>query len=91
MGGDLQSGCERGIHRCYEIIYDGSANRTINDQVNFSGAYVIFAGDKDTFLSDNPGFSGIVYDTGITSLNNTGATLKLLDQNGSAVDQRKML
>ncbi len=70
-------------------IYDGAANRTINGQVNFSipaGAYVIFAGDKDTFLADHAGFAGTVYDTGITSLNNTGATLKILDQDGNAVD-----
>jgi len=70
-------------------IYDGSANRTINNQVNFSvpaGAYIIFAGNKDTFLVDHLGFSGTVYDTGITSLNNTGATLKILDQNGNVVD-----
>ena len=70
-------------------IFDGSANKTINDQVNFSipaGAYVIWAGDKDTFLADHPGFSGVVYDTGITSLNNTGATLKILDQGGNAIE-----
>lgn len=71
-------------------IYDGSANRTINGEIDFSvptQSYVIFAGDKDTFLADNPGFSGTVYDTGITSLNNTGATLKLIDQDGNTVDQ----
>jgi hypothetical protein len=70
-------------------IYDGGANRTINDQVNFSiaaGAYVILAGDKDTFLADHAGFSGTVYDTGITSLNNTGATLKILNAIGDIVD-----
>jgi hypothetical protein len=70
-------------------FYDGSGNRTINDEINFSiptDSYVIFAGDKATFLADNPNFSGTVYDTGITSLNNTGATLKLLDQNGNVVD-----
>src|SRR3989344_608183 len=70
-------------------IYDGGANRTINGEVDFSvlaGAYVIFAGDKDTFLTDHPGFSGTVYDTGISSLNNTGATLKLSDQDGNALD-----
>ncbi len=70
-------------------IYDGSANRTINGEVSFSisaNSYVIFAGDKDTFLSDNPGFGGVVYDTGITSLNNTGATIKLLDQDGNTAD-----
>ena len=71
-------------------MYDGAANRTINGQVDFTipaGAYVIFAGDKDTFLADHPGFSGVVYDTGITSLNNTGATLKILDQDENTVDQ----
>lgn len=70
-------------------IYDGSANRTINGEVNFTipaGGYVIFAGDKDTFLTDHSGFSGTVYDTGITTLNNTGANLKLLDQDGNIVD-----
>ncbi len=70
-------------------IYDGSANRTINDQVDFSiptGAYVILAGDKDTFLTDYPNFGEVVYDTGITSLNNTGANLKILDQDGNTVD-----
>ena len=70
-------------------VYDGSANRTINGEVDFSisaGSYVIFAGDKDTFLADHSGFSGTVYDTGITSLNNTGATLKILDQDGNVVD-----
>ncbi len=70
-------------------VFDGGANRTINGEVNFSVpalGYVIFAGDKDTFLLDHPGFTGVVYDTGITSLNNTGATLKILDQDGSSVD-----
>jgi len=70
-------------------IYDGSANRTINNQTDFSipaNSYIIFAGDKDTFLADNPSFLGTVYDTGITSLNNTGATLKIIDQDGNALD-----
>lgn len=70
-------------------IYDGSGNRTINGEVDFSisaDSYVIFAGDKDTFLLDHPNFSGAVYDTGFTSLNNTGANLKLLDQDGNVAD-----
>ncbi len=70
-------------------IYDGSANRTINGEVNFSipaGGYIIFAGDKDAFLLDHAGFSGIVYDTGITSLNNAGAILKVLDQDLNIID-----
>jgi len=70
-------------------FYDGGANRTINGEVNFSIpalSYVIFAGDKDNFLLDHPGFFGIVYDTGITSLNNTGATLKILDQDSNTID-----
>jgi hypothetical protein len=49
-------------------------------------SYVIFAGNKDTFLAEHTSFSGLVYDTGITSLNNSGATLKILDQNGNVVD-----
>ncbi len=70
-------------------FYDGSNNRTINNETNFSisaMSYVIFAGDKTTFLSDNPNFRGIVYDTGITNLSNTGATLKILDKDGNVVD-----
>jgi hypothetical protein len=70
-------------------IYDGGGNRTINGEENFvipSGAFVIFAGDKDTFISDHAGFSGVVYDTGFTTLNNTGALLKLIDQDGNVVD-----
>lgn len=70
-------------------LYDGSANRTMNGEVDFSipsGAYIIFAGDRTTFLADHPGFLGVVYDTGITSLNNTGATLKILDQDSTALD-----
>jgi hypothetical protein len=70
-------------------IYDGAANKTINGEVDFSIpalSYVIFAGNKDTFLAEHTSFSGLVYDTGITSLNNSGATLKILDQNGNVVD-----
>ncbi len=70
-------------------IYDGSANRTINGGVNFSiptNSYIIFVGNKDTFISDHPNFTGTVYDTGITSLNNTGTTLKILDQSSSVID-----
>lgn len=70
-------------------FYDGGANRTINGEVDFSipaGAYIVFAGDKDTFIADHNGFSGTVYDTGMTTLNNTGATLKILDQDGNVVD-----
>ncbi|HBA45492.1 hypothetical protein A2W67_01775 [Candidatus Nomurabacteria bacterium RIFCSPLOWO2_02_40_28] len=70
-------------------VYDGAGNRTINGEVDFTipaGGYIIFAGDKDTFLSDHPNFSGTVYDTGITSLNNTGANLKILDQDGEVID-----
>lgn len=70
-------------------IYDGAANKTINGEVDFSIpalSYVIFAGNKDTFLTEHTSFSGLVYDTGITSLNNSGATLKILDQNGNVVD-----
>ncbi len=70
-------------------IYDGSGNRTLNGEVNFSfpgNSYVVFAGDKDTFLIDHPGFSGTVYDTSISSLNNTGATIKILDADGNSLD-----
>ena len=62
-------------------IYDGGANRTINGENNFTIpalSYVVWAGDKDTFLVDHPGFSGTVYDTGITTLSNTGANLKII-------------
>jgi len=70
-------------------FYDGSNNRTINGEEDFTvpaDAYIVLAGDKTTFLSDHSGFSGIVYDTGMTSLNNTGKTLEILDQDGNPVD-----
>lgn len=70
-------------------MYDGSLNRTINGEVDFTipaGSYIVFAGDKDTFLSEYASFRGVVYDTGITSLNNTGAILKILDQDGNEID-----
>jgi len=62
---------------------------TMNNGDNFSipaNSYVIFAGDKSTFLADNPNFSWTVYETGISSLNNTGGTIKILDQDGNSVD-----
>ncbi|MFA5931979.1 MAG: lamin tail domain-containing protein [Candidatus Paceibacterota bacterium] len=71
-------------------FYDGGGNRTINGEVNFSipaNGYVIFTGDKDTFLAEHSSFAGSVYDTGFTSLNNTGTTLKILDQDGSVIDE----
>lgn len=71
-------------------FYDGGANRTINGEVNFiipANSYMIFAGDKDIFLLDHQGFRGVVYDTGLTSLNNTTATLKILDQDGNIADE----
>ena len=60
---------------------DGQGSLILNPET-----YAIFADSAATFLTDHPGFSGIVIDT-VMSLNNTGATLKLLDTNGMVVSQ----
>jgi len=49
------------------------------------GEYIILTGDAITFLTDHPGFSGTVIDT-VMSLNNTSATLKILDSESNEID-----
>ena len=49
-----------------------------------AGGYAIFAGDATVFLSEHQSFSGTVIDTAM-SLNNTAATLKLIDNNGTEI------
>lgn len=50
-----------------------------------SGGYAVLADDAVVFLADHPGFSGVVIDT-VMSLNNTSATLTLLDESGAVMD-----
>ncbi len=50
-----------------------------------AGEYIILTGDAITFLTDHPGFSGTVIDT-VMSLNNTAATLKIIDSEANEVD-----
>ena len=66
---------------------DGSSHY-LNDKNTFSipaDGFIVLAGDKATFLTDHPGFSGTVIDTSM-SLSNTGNTLKILDASGNATD-----
>ena len=51
-----------------------------------SGGYAILADRADVFLSDYPGFSGIVIDT-VMSLNNAAENLKIIDADGQTVEQ----
>lgn len=51
-----------------------------------SGGYAILADRADVFLSDYPGFSGIVIDT-VMSLNNAAEILKIIDADGQTVEQ----
>ncbi|MEK7494195.1 MAG: lamin tail domain-containing protein [Patescibacteria group bacterium] len=50
-----------------------------------ASGYAALADDAAVFLADHPGFSGTVIDT-VMSLNNTSATLTLLDENGTVID-----
>lgn len=48
--------------------------------------FAILADKADLFLQNHPNFSGIVIDTAM-SLNNTAATLRLIDNNGNIVEE----
>lgn len=50
-----------------------------------AGGYAVLADDAAVFLSDHPGFAGTVIDT-VMSLNNTAATLAILDKDGAIID-----
>lgn len=50
-----------------------------------AGGFAVLADDAIVFLADHPGFAGTIIDT-VMSLNNTQATLSLLDNNGVSVD-----
>ncbi|HOX21667.1 MAG TPA: lamin tail domain-containing protein [Candidatus Paceibacterota bacterium] len=51
-----------------------------------SGGYAILADKADVFLSDHPGFSGIVIDT-VMSLSNTAEILKVIDVSGQVIEE----
>jgi len=50
------------------------------------GEYVIFADNAETFLSDHSNYSGSVIDT-VLSLNNSSATLSLLNEEGVLINE----
>lgn len=50
-----------------------------------AGGYAVLADDAAVFLSDHLGFSGTVIDT-VMSLNNTAATLAILDKDGATIN-----
>ncbi|MEK7066783.1 MAG: lamin tail domain-containing protein, partial [Patescibacteria group bacterium] len=50
-----------------------------------AGGYAVLADDAAVFLSDHPSFSGTVIDT-VMSLNNTAATLAILDKDGATIN-----
>ena len=69
---------------------DGSNHKFATSSITNSltlpaGAYAILASDAETFLSEHPGFNSILFDT-VMSLNNTGSTLSLIDDNGATED-----
>jgi hypothetical protein len=71
---------------------DGATNHGLNEPpaqglMSISaGGFAILAVDASIFLSDHPNYSGTVIDIlGVTSLNNTGATLKLINANGNEI------
>ncbi len=72
---------------------NGSKNHLLNEPAARgsmaipAGGYVILAGDAATFLADHNGFSGAVIDTGMTSLNNTSAILKISAPDGAVIDE----
>ena len=74
-------------------FYDGSNhNLNVPQAQGGQGAmllsasgYAILSADAATFLADHPGFSGTVIDT-VLSLNNTGATVKILKSDSSVSD-----
>ena len=52
-----------------------------------SGGYAVLAVNPDTFLADHPDWNGVLFDiTSLTSLNDTGATLTLVDTAGTTED-----
>ena len=50
-----------------------------------AGGYAVLADDAAVFLSDHPSFSGTAIDT-VMSLNNTAATLAILDKDGATIN-----
>jgi hypothetical protein len=74
---------------------DGTTNHGLNEPPKNGGqgslvipvnGYAIFSGDAVTFLSDHPGFGGILIDT-VMSLGNTSDVLKIINNEGAAIDE----
>jgi hypothetical protein len=74
---------------------DGTTNHGLNEPPKNGGqgslvipvnGYAVFSGDAVTFLSDHPGFGGILIDT-VMSLGNTSDVLKIINSEGVTIDE----
>jgi hypothetical protein len=74
---------------------DGTTNHGLNEPPKNGGqgslvipanGYAILSGDAVTFLSDHPGFGGILIDT-VMSLGNTSDVLKIINNEGIVIDE----
>jgi uncharacterized membrane protein YgcG len=71
-------------------FFEANTNHKINAHQGGSnlaaGAYAIIADNAEKFLTDWPGFAGIIFDSAF-SLSNTGETLALKDADGNTVNE----
>jgi hypothetical protein len=74
---------------------DGITNHGLNEPPKNGGqgslvipanGYAILSGDAVTFLSDHPGFGGILIDT-VMSLGNTSDVLRIINNEGTIIDE----
>jgi hypothetical protein len=74
---------------------DGTTNHGLNEPPKNGGqgslvipanGYAILSGDAVTFLSDHPGFGGILIDT-VMSLGNTSDVLRIINNEGTVIDE----
>ena len=74
---------------------DGTTNHGLNEPPKNGGqgslvipanGYAILSGDAVTFLSDHPGFGGILIDT-VMSLGNTSDVLKIINSEGTIINE----
>jgi len=74
---------------------DGTTNHGLNEPPKNGGqgslvipanGYAILSGDAVTFLSDHPGFGGILIDT-VMSLGNTSDVLRIINNEGTIIDE----
>ncbi|HVT75280.1 MAG TPA: lamin tail domain-containing protein [Candidatus Paceibacterota bacterium] len=69
-------------------FFEGGVNHkitAITDSILTAGGFAIIADNTDKFKADNPGFSGLLFDSAF-SLSNEGETLSLVDEAGNQAD-----